>query len=527
MTRLEQSPMHPLAAIVALAMAFVSVPRVADSAPIAPFDADPDSVLSQALERIEGVPLRLEDALRSALSEATSVRDAEAALRAAEGSVRSEKGAFDPELYGEVTRSNTDTPTASAFAGAPVLMTEETATTVGARVRLPIGTKVDASLETSRLETNDRYESLVPKYDTSGKIEITQPLLKGFGPAARVALSAAERDRDAARARRDDARLAVQADVENAYWDLYAAERDFAAQGLIRDRAEALLSEIRLRADAGLVGPSQVANARVFLTQQEQSLLDQEERLDGVSDRIATLIGSRPASGLPRFRPSDHPPTAFAIEEQDALVARALTASHELRAAERDATSARARVRGARWDALPAVDLFGSLGGNGLSGTGRDVTFGNVTVPNDTRGDFGDTWEQVRNRDFPTWTAGLRVSIPIGLRAGRGERDRLDAEATRAEERAVAARRNVEERVRASHREMLHASRRLEVARDGVDASLDQVQIGTIQYRAGQTTAFELVRLAADLATAQQRYSQALVRAAKAAAALRRLSPSE
>ena len=53
---------------------------------------------------------------------------------------------------------------------------------------------------------------------------------------------------------------------------------------------------------------------------------------------------------------------------------------------------------------------------------------------------------------------------------------------------------------------------------DAADASLEQVRIGLLEFRAGRTTAFELVRLAGDVATAQQRYSSALVRAAKTAA---------
>jgi outer membrane protein TolC len=52
------------------------------------------------------------------------------------------------------------------------------------------------------------------------------------------------------------------------------------------------------------------------------------------------------------------------------------------------------------------------------------------------------------------------------------------------------------------------------------------VRIGVLQYNSGRTTAFELVRLGADLASAQQRYSQALVRTAKAESALRFLTSS-
>ncbi|HET7497986.1 MAG TPA: hypothetical protein VFM00_06775, partial [Candidatus Eisenbacteria bacterium] len=65
---------------------------------------------------------------------------------------------------------------------------------------------------------------------------------------------------------------------------------------------------------------------------------------------------------------------------------------------------------------------------------------------------------------------------------------------------------------------------RLDAARRGVAASIEQVRIGVLEYNYGRTTAFELSRLSADLAAAQQRYSQALVRTARAAAQLRYLT---
>jgi outer membrane protein TolC len=70
----------------------------------------------------------------------------------------------------------------------------------------------------------------------------------------------------------------------------------------------------------------------------------------------------------------------------------------------------------------------------------------------------------------------------------------------------------------------MNGSRRLDAARTGVDAAEEQVRIGLIEYRNGRTTAFELVILGADFAQSQRRYSQALVRTAKAAAELRRLT---
>ena len=64
----------------------------------------------------------------------------------------------------------------------------------------------------------------------------------------------------------------------------------------------------------------------------------------------------------------------------------------------------------------------------------------------------------------------------------------------------------------------------MEAAKNGVEAAKEQVRIGLIEFHNGRTTAFELVRLGADFASAQQQYSEAIVRTAKAAASLKQLT---
>ncbi len=81
--------------------------------------------------------------------------------------------------------------------------------------------------------------------------------------------------------------------------------------------------------------------------------------------------------------------------------------------------------------------------------------------------------------------------------------------------------------MRAAYREVSHGKGRLQAAKYGVDAAQEQVRIGLIEYRTGRVTAFELVRLGEDFASAQQRYSDALVRTAKAAATLKQLTSDE
>jgi outer membrane protein TolC len=487
--------------------------------------SNPDSALQSIVRQLEGTRLPLRDAVQNALNNATSVLTAEAAYMSARGVVRREAGSFDPELYFSLNHMNQELPTSSFFAGAPILNTTQTTTTAGLRMNLPIGTSLDASLNTVRLGTNSSFAFLNPQYTAIGALNLRQPLLGGFHVSARKELNKAEQELDAAKARYDQEVLAIGTEVEGEYWDLYAAERDYAVQKLIRDRAESFLQEAELRAKTGLIGPNQVANAKTFLAEQEILLLDREEQLDRLSDQFASLIGTRPETGKQRFITVDKPPDEFPDENVDALVETALQKNLDLQAAKADVEARRALSKAAFWKALPSVDLTGSLGGNGLLGTPQDVIFGGTPQPRSTRsGTLGNAISEAVKRDFPFWSVGVEVTIPIGLRNGLGEQDRLEADVVIAEQRQIQLARVLEEQVRASHRELFHGKRRLKAAREGVDAAQEQVRIGLIEFQNGRSTAFELVRLGADYAVAQQRYTQALVRSAKAAATLRQLT---
>jgi outer membrane protein TolC len=501
-------------------------PRGAVAATPPAVAANPDSALAATLAGLPGEQLSLAGGIAEALAQGSALQLAAAQRAAAAGAARRERGAFWPELFGEVSTSGDEQPTASVFAGAELLETETRTLSGGARLRLPTGTELSASLNTLRTTSNSDFSLLSPQIDSYGELALTQPLLKGFGPAARGELDASRELGLQAEALYADARLSVIAELEATYWALYAAERDYGVQLLIAEQARAFLGEVELRAEAGLNSAGAVASARVFLAQQGQAVLDGEEQLDRVSDRLATLIGRRPQVAA-RFRATAEPPAAFPAIGEEELVALAGERNLVLAAEAKAVAAARARSRAASWDALPQLDLFGALGGRGLGGRGREVIVDFGSGPDTLRSaldtGFSDTFDQVTGRDYATWRWGLRLNVPLGGR-DRGERDRLRADEARAEAQLLAARRALAETVRAQYRELSRGETRLALAADGVAASLEQVRIGRAEFTSGRTTAFELVRLAADLADAQRRYSAALFRRARAAAELRRLT---
>lgn len=502
-----------------MTMIYSSLPLMAQDT-----TTNPDSALAIRLKQITGTIISLEDAISHAMDKSTEMQQARASLMSAKAVLRRELGMFDPALFANWRYIDNQAPTASFFSGANVLETQQTIGQAGIRMDLSYGTHLETALNVRKLKTNSSFASLSPEYDTDVSFSIRQPLLNGFTMSARKVLSSAEKSLDAAQKRYDQNVLDISTEVEKSYWDLYAAERDFAVQQLVREQAKALLKEAEIRAKTGLVGPNQVANAQVFLAQQELALYDQEERLDRLSDQFASLIGHRPESGMKRFIIGDQPPQDFTISPVDEIVSQSIQDNLQLQATKKDLERARILENAAAWEALPSVDILGIIGGNGLAGTGRAITFNGQTFPPPESSTLGDAISHSFNRDYPSWSVGVEVNYPIGSRTGLGRRDEARAQVIMSEQNYIAAERLLEEQIRSSHRELENGIMRLQIARDQVKAAQEQVRIGLIEYHNGRSTAFELVRLAADFAQSQQRYSQELVRNAKAAATLRQLT---
>ena len=227
---------------------------------------------------------------------------------------------------------------------------------------------------------------------------------------------------------------------------------------------------------------------------------------------------------MTRFIPADDPPGNYELESVDVLIDRAEKENRSLEVLRLTIEAIKSQADAAWWEALPSVDLVGSLQGNGLGGTPQTVIFGSDTLITNRNGTFSDAINQAIKRNYPGWSVGLEVSIPIGLRKGLGEKDRLRADVMAAQQSYIDQSRALEQQARASYRELTHGQDRLAAVGDEVAAAQEQVRIGMIEFQNGRATAFELVRLAEDLANAERRYSGTLVFTAKAAVTLRQIT---
>jgi len=205
-------------------------------------------------------------------------------------------------------------------------------------------------------------------------------------------------------------------------------------------------------------------------------------------------------------------------------VRRAMVVNTELQAAEQDSIAALHRLKRAAWNAWPSIEAFGGYGGQGLAGTSQQLVFAGDTLGSASDTGFDHAWDQVWGDDFPEWNFGLRLVMPIPWRADRGEHERAQGEYERSREVLRARRLALETDVRTVYREAETARATLTALRELLSATQEQARIGRLEYQAGRATAYDIVDLEAQVAGAQLRMSQAMVRVARSRTELRRLT---
>ena len=126
-----------------------------------------DSALTVELGTLPGTPLSLAEAQGYATDGAIRIRIASAEEEAAQGTVRREKGSYDPELFGQLAHANDAIPDRLVLLRSRCAEDRRLRAAKRACAGLaPLGTEVSAgSQRPSRLESNSDFALLSPQYD--------------------------------------------------------------------------------------------------------------------------------------------------------------------------------------------------------------------------------------------------------------------------------------------------------------------------------------------------------------------------
>ncbi len=347
------------------------------------------------------------------------------------------------------------------------------------------------------ITTYDRNNSPVNRFpsafETMFETEFRHPLLQGggtefnriAGPGARAGayngVLLARINTDVALVDFEIGVRDLVREVEQTYWELYAAYRNLDAQRRNRDAALRIWRVLKTQLDAGATARDDESLAREQYYAAEAGV---EEALDGgslgqlgvygVERRLRRLLGL-PAADQRIIRPIDEPKlTDFRYDWSDSL-AQSFYQRPELRRQQWQIKRRELEVIAAENFRLGRLDLIGLYRWRGFG----DDLFGNRNVTNASA--FADLF----SGDLQDWQVGLQYSNPIGNRLGNTAV--RNAELLLARERALYR----EQELRVSH-ELADAFAALDrayvVTKSNYNrrlASYEQVQVKQIRYEAG------------------------------------------
>src|SRR6266446_843511 len=377
------------------------------------------------------------------------------------------------------------------------------------------GLNAQISYGSQHTKLNSQFFNLNPYSTGNLDLQITQNLLQGFGSAVNGRnILVQKNNMKVTDLQFKQQVIATVSSVLNLYWDLVSFTQDARARRRAYDTAKQLLEDNKRQVAIGVLAEIEVTRAEAQLYSSEQDLVISETNLqqqetvlknalsrNGVA--IPTLsdvhIIALDSIALPEKTPT--PP----VEE---LFKQALTKRVEIAQSRINIESNKLNLVGIKSSLKPTLQAFAELTNNGLSG---DLTaFGAQFGPNPLAGGYGNLLAQIARRNYPNYSAGFSLNIPIRNRAAQSDYVTSMLELRQNEL-------NLQKSVNQIRVDVQNAVIGLRQARARYDAAVkarvlqQQTLDGDQQkYKLGASTVYQVVQDQRDLATAGSAEVQAL-----------------
>ncbi|MBV8645707.1 MAG: TolC family protein [Candidatus Eremiobacteraeota bacterium] len=545
----------------------VVMPPVPSIAPgfSSPINAVPNGELV-GVQQEPFVGLTLQDAIAMALQRNTDLAVAQSNRSIANYQIVAAEGAYDVRFQLVPSYSHSVTPAVSSFQagpnGGPV--TQDTAgATAGVRGLTQTGGQYSVGVTGTRITSNSTINSYNPFYETALQLSLTQPLARGAAIdqqrlQVRLARTNAVIQNDVALTQASN--TVVQ--VSNAYYDLVAAWRNVAIQeeGLRNAEAQAA-SNARLAA-RGAVAPTDIVEANTQVNVFQDNVFSALQNVQRLQTQIKSLILANP--GDPVWFANLVPTTAVAIVPQepslDALVTSAIANRPEVAQLRAQRENAYTNVAYARDQLRPQIDVGVGYTSNGFAGnplnpaanpifglfaqqitainqlvarsnaanpgappiTPITVNFG--SLPPYQTGKLGQSFQNLLDNRFPSYSAQLTIQVPLGNRTAKADYAIAQEQARQVSLQETAVLQRIRSEAVNAIQGLREAQYRVIAARAAREAA-QRVLLGEQRrFQAGTSTTFLVLQRQLDVANQEGRELQAQTDLDKAIVELSRVS---
>lgn len=347
---------------------------------------------------------------------------------------------FDPAITGELLAQHATTPeTSTLITGTAALVSNTISGNAGYTQGFSSGTQVTAGFQNLRTNSNSTRNLIDPYYNSTLGVTITQPLLRGFGRNlnTRFIRIAQQSQKLSDNVFRFQASLTVGG-VIRLYIDLVSLNEDLRVKQQTLTTAQRLAEDNRSKVEQGTLAPVEVTRAAAQVASARQDVIN-AEGLARQQELILKSVISRDFSADPILHAAHIIPTdSLQVEPAPAeptadLVQRALISRPDYLAAEAQLKTSEIALTGSRNELRPQLDVVANAANSGLAG-GINPNFTASSLSAGGAGSllgydlgFGSALAQVLRRDYPTYSIGLNLTLPLRNRVAQADvaRDEL------------------------------------------------------------------------------------------------------
>ena len=378
------------------------------------------------------------------------------------------------------------------------------------------GTYYQFTVAASHLKYNSPSFTLNPFTQGDLDFQITQNLLQGFGrPVLGRNIRVSKNNEKVSNLQFKQQVITTVSAVLNLYWDLVSFNADLRARKDELATAQALFEDNKKQVQIGTLAPIEVTRAEAQVYASEQDLLISQTNLLQQETVLKNAI-SRNGVASPELAdvhivPLDTitVPPKDELDPIDQLVQEALAKRIEIATDKINIDSNAINLKAIRNGLKPTLQLFAELTNNGLAGSANYLAPGTV-APSFLVGGTDTLFGQIFRRDYPNYSAGVSLNIPLRNRAAQSDYVTSALEQRQAE---LALQKAVNQ-VRVDVQNALIGLRQARVRYDSaVKARILQQQTldaDRKKYTLGASTVFQVVQDQQTLASAQSTEQQSL-----------------
>jgi len=301
--------------------------------------------------------------------------------------------------------------------------------------RFAWGTSLNLSVYSSMTDTTKAYTVINPSYYSSVRLDLTQPLLKGFGAkVGNIEAIKAARGREIADANLLSKAFLTVFQVEDAYWNLVLARENLRVNELSLANSREMLARNREAARIGTKSGIEVLNSETEVARYEDSVQAGLRTVQLREDQLKKLL-NLPAGGGEKIIPLDPPTIALRDVKAEEVLRVALENRPELTASRRRMENSATDLAYSKNQALPQLDLKLSLwnpGQSGIKNIYQDNNPFSGIILDRIVGGRADSFSDILKGKYKNWEVNVSLSIPLanllsrtGLARARMAQDQL------------------------------------------------------------------------------------------------------